>query len=532
MQYVLTAAALVLVVASAILSQGYTTVVVWSVAALILAWCAAAWKNRASSLTATALFIVAGVRLLLIRDVFSHNLLQGYTVFFNERALACAVLAGSLAGAAVLYKRLDDKESVLFRKAFYYGWVVAVFLLLTVETSDYVLGVMGRVPTQTRLALTLYRRMVLVSIWMVYSAPLLWFGLRKQISPLFLSGIAIVAVAVGLGATWGISYSPIEKFVPFTNIRAAALAFLVVGVILHAQWLAGARRRYHRLEALMHFTWGFLLLELVTVETNDYFRRLIDFSQGADKAGLAAARLLTLAAVWMVLSLPLVRLGLARKMKPTMYLGLWCLLLSLGMSVIRGISFDPIEKFVPVLNFRTFVLAMIIVGGFVQARWIKYSGQLYGALFEILNALRVALALMVLVIVTAEVRDYFEHAKYLLYEHGGTAASPDNMLAVQKLEQFSLSGAWLVFSILLMLIGFKRRVLNLRVIAIPVFAVALIKILVYDVSSFELAYRVLSIVALAAFAVGGYFIFRRYRNVLLDATTIMDSQKGHDHIVY
>ena len=531
MQYILAAVVFLFALATALLFHGFTAVMFWSAGALVLAWGATRWKGQPLSFAAVGLFILTAMKLMMTAGAFRYSPMENPLFIVNARGFAFLALSAALAASGVLFRNFEDKDNKLFRSAFHWGWCVFIFLLLTVETSDYFLRLMTRVPPETRAVLDMYRRMFLAAIWMVYSMPLLWFGLRKQIAPLFLGGIAFIAIAAGLGGTWGMSYTPIERFVPFTNVRAAVLAFLVLGIVLHTQWLAGARRRYHRLEALMNFTWGLLLFELVTVETNDYFRRLIEFAPASDREGLLFARMLTLAAVWMVLSLPLVRLGLARKMRPILYLGLWSLLLSIGMAGIRGISFDPIERYSSMVNYRTIVLALVIGGTFIHARWIKYSGQLYGVLYEVLNALRIAIALLVLVLLTGEIRDHFEHQAFMTYHDSTSKTVSDQIYVLELTKQFSLSAVWLLTSLALMATGIKRKVLNLRILAIPIFVAAVVKILLFDISSFDMIYRILASLGLIGVGVACYMMFRHYRATLFAATTFDEDQKGRDHIV-
>ncbi len=529
--YVVVTAIVLLAIATAIQFTGFTTAAIWAGEATVLLWAGIRWKKRWVWRAALGLLVVTAVKIVATPG-FIHFTQAGHAaIFLNLRGIALAVFAAACALGALLFGKLEHPDTFLSRRSLHYGWIVAVFLLLTLEVGDSFRRLILESFGEQRVALDMYRNMYLAAIWMLYSMPLLYFGLRRQNPPMFLSGIGVISIAIALGGVWAMSYAPIERFTPFTNIRAALLAFLIVGTIFHTQWLAGIRRRYHRLEALLHFTWGLLLFEFCTVETNDYFRKAMEFTTDPARTILNFSKFMTLAAVWMVLSLPLVRLGLARKMKPTLYLGLWSLLLALGMAAVRGISFDPIENYTFPINYRSIIILLVIAGSLVHATWIRYSGQLFGILYEVLNALRVAIILLILVLLTGETRDYFEKQIYLLNTGGTVQGVGAQVMTLENLKQLSLSGIWLLFSIVLMGIGLWRRNRIFRLISIVLFGITIVKVFFYDLSFLDTVYRIVSFVALGVILLVVSYLYQRYKAIILEPTPAYDEGKGKAHIV-
>lgn len=526
---VIATALLLLAAAAAVFSSGFTTVTIWAIDAALLVWCGTRLKKRWVWVAAIALFGIA-----ILKAVLTPGFLRlpsaVPSVFFNLRGLALVALAAGLAVAASFFSRLEHPEAIRVRRALDYGWIATLFLLISLVISDYFLRLMAFSFGDQKSSLGLYRNVYLSSIWMLYSLPLLWFGLKRQHPPLFLSGITMISLSVGLGGIWSMKYSPIELFVPVINARAALLVFLIVGILLHIQWLSSVRRRYHRLEALMHFTWGLLLFELCTVETFDYFRRTADFAADQNRSAIVFSQFMTLAAVWMVYSLPTVRLGLARKMRPVLYLGLWALLLSLCMAAVRGIAYEPIEKYTFLVNYRSLIILLVIAGSLVHATWIKYSGQLYGILYEILNSLRIAIAILILVLLIAETRDYFQKQLYLLNAGVATAIAADSARYLENMKQLSVSAVGLIYSLALMWIGLWRQMRTIRLIAIGLFVVAVGKLLVYDLSFLEAAYRVGASVVLVCVLLAAAYLYRRFKGVILEESS-PDERKGSEHII-
>ena len=526
---VLSTALLLLAAATAVYFSGFTTVTLWAVDASLLVWCGTRWKKRWVWLAALALFAAAAVKALLTPG-FLRLPASVSSAFFNPREIALLVLAAGCAVSARFFGKLEHADGPRSRRALDYGWIGTVFLLLSLGVSDYFLMLMGTSYGGQRSSFGLYRNVYLSAIWMLYSLPLLWFGLKRQYPPLFLSAITMISLAVGLGGIWSMKYTPIELFVPVLNARAALLIFLIVGILLHVQWLASVRRRYHRLEALMHFTWGLLLFELCTVETFDYFRRATDFAGDQNRSALVFGQFMTLGAVWMVYSLPTVRLGLARKLRPTLYLGLWALLLAICMAAVRGISYEPIEKYNFALNYRALILALVIAGSLVHATWIKYSGQLFGILYEILNSLRVAIALLVLVLLAGETRDYFEKQLFLLNSGAATAIAADSTRYLENIKHLSVSAVGLLYSLVLMGIGLWRRMRIVRLVAIGIFVVSVGKLLVYDISFLEGVFRIIASAGLICLLLATWYLVRRFKGTIMEEAS-PDEKKGSEHII-
>jgi uncharacterized membrane protein len=81
-----------------------------------------------------------------------------------------------------------------------------------------------------------------------------------------------------------------------------------------------------------------------------------------------------------------------------------------------------------------------------------------------------------------------------------------------------LSSAWLVYSILLMGYGLWRRTRVLRIAAIVLFGVAILKIFIYDLSFLDTVYRIVSFIGLGIILLSVSYLYQRYRGLIFDAT--------------
>jgi hypothetical protein len=256
--------------------------------------------------------------------------------------------------------------------------------------------------------------------------------------------------ALLLPATRGaLAYTPARSFVPVANLRD--LAFLtLVGVLALGTVLA--RRLQDRysaaIETSLHYGWCGVALVLLTVETNDIFRRVMAGAAGESLTALGYARFLAIAAVWMAVAIPLVWLGLRRRVLPILTSGLLAAVLSVCLGAAMGAEYQPIERFVPVLNIRAALLLALIGGLAVLMRRIRTERELLPWLPAVVTGLQAAIVLIGFELITAEANDYFRHAAGM-----ETQTAHDVGLFV---ELTALAVMWMAYSLVLVWNGVRR----------------------------------------------------------------------------
>jgi len=81
------------------------------------------------------------------------------------------------------------------------------------------------------------------------------------------------------------------------------------------------------------------------------------------------------------------------------------------------------------------------------------------------------------------------------------------------MKQLSLSGVWLLSSILIMLAGLWRRVRNLRLVATALFGFTILKIFIYDLSFLQTLYRIFSFMGLGVILLGVSYLYQKTRGL-------------------
>ena len=364
-----------------------------------------------------------------------------------------------------------------------------------------------------------------VIFWGLEAAILVGCGLYWKRRHLWQAALGLFVLAfLKLLATEGVwSFSPIEQFALLQNLRALALAVLAAGLgasaVLFKRW---GEKDSEPIREVLHYGWCALLFALCTIETNDYFRRLMaaaDFTT----AGLSFQRFMTLAAIWVAYSLPLVRYGLRLKALPMIFSGFATLFLGIGLAAGRGLAFVPIEQFVPLVNFRSMVLLLVLAAVWIQLRWMGAGRSNFAWMGPVIRVLQVVSALLILDLLSAETRDFFERSIFFSQQTAGTA---DDLKQLANIKQLALSGVWLAYSIVLMVLGIWRRKAELRLVALALFGFTIVKIFAYDLSFLDTLYRIFSFMGLGLILLAVSYLYQRYKTVIFPGTSGQEQVAG------
>lgn len=356
-----------------------------------------------------------------------------------------------------------------------------------------------------------------VMFWSIEAAVLLWCAWYWKMEYLEKTGLTLFGLSVLklLFFTKGAySYIPLQEFSLMLNIRTAAFAVLAGSLLFSASTINQRKEeKQQRISAGLHYAWILVVFVLLTIEINDYFRYRA-LSPGKDeKALLDFARLMAFGVVWIVYSLPLVSIGLWKKNFPLLVSGLALGFIAVVFAAVRGIAFEPIEQFSLILNVRFLALAILTVGLVNLAKILQKSKETFDWLNDTIGMVQVAIVLVVFVLLTSETRDYFQKGIAALAGQDGVAAAARSRLA--NLQQLSLSGVWLLYSVVLMSLGIWRRFRGMRFAAMGLFGLTILKIFVYDLSFLETLYRIFSFIALGVILLAVSYVYQKYKDIIV-----------------
>jgi uncharacterized membrane protein len=357
--------------------------------------------------------------------------------------------------------------------------------------------------------------------WSLEALALVWCGMNWKMrhvwqAALIVMGLAVMKLVFTNGA---FAYSPLENFTLILNQCVLAFAILAAALGASAVLLKPvADASGELIRALLHGGWCVLLFVLCTVEANDYFRQRLLTTDGEAVARLNYNRFMTWAAAWTIYSIPLVWLGLRHKILPIIYSGLGSLALAVMMIAIQGITFSPIAQFNFALNWRAAIFVLVIAGAAVHTRWLQVNRQSYAWINDALGVLQIAIVLLLLDLLTGETRDIFKRAIYFAQQRAGDSDVSGEITRLQDLQQLTLSGVWLFYSVLLMVAGIWRRLQGLRIMAIALFGITIVKIFAYDLSFLAGLYRIFSFIGLGVILLAMSYLYQRYKTVIFDSS--------------
>ncbi|MGH9764600.1 MAG: DUF2339 domain-containing protein, partial [Blastocatellia bacterium] len=295
---------------------------------------------------------------------------------------------------------------------------------------------------------------------------------------------------------------------------------LIIAYLLNQQ--AGWSPYLRNAAAVVLLASSCLLLALCTVETDDWFR-LARFTGDAQPEEYYFRESMTLVIVWTGFLVPAIWLGLKRRLWPITAAGALAAAIAVATVCTQGVSYFPIQNFYLLVNIRTLAFLSVIAGIVIVLNRVRAGKVSWTREFQ--GMARIVVALMILMLLTVETRDFFSRQLFLLRHPSGISAQPADWALIsmgfkrlQNLDQMALSLVWLVYSILLIAYGIWKRVLSLRLVAIVLFGITILKIFVYDLSFLETLYRIFSFIGLGLILLSVSYLYQRYKAVIFEAS--------------
>lgn len=179
-----------------------------------------------------------------------------------------------------------------------------------------------------------------------------------------------------------------------------------------------------------------------------------------------------------------------------------------------ALAFEPIEDFTLIFNFRFLAFAVLAfslaASAFISTKTKIIVNQ------QITAVLRYSWCLILLALLTVETVDYFEKIIFSLQSDSSRLGAYEAINRLHNLKQLTLSGTWLFFSIVLMAVGLWRRIQGLRLAAIALFGITILKVFLYDLSFLDTLYRIFSFISLGIILLTVSFLYQKYKAVIIE----------------
>jgi uncharacterized membrane protein len=302
----------------------------------------------------------------------------------------------------------------------------------------------------------------------------------------------------------------LRDFVPFLHERSIGFAGLAAGsfaafyLLRNEKEHAAARNMFLTVAAVTVIVYG-------TVEVNDLLR---SWRLDLDRDPMAFRwflSVLLVGSLWVAFGLASFVLGIRQRLEALLWVGVVTLILGLLVVALRGVSVNVIAYHSPLLNLRV-VIMLGVASAAVAAAWIALrSRDVAPLLLWVHPLMAVAAAVVFFSLLSGETLDWFERSVAAAQESGREVLAD-----LRDEQQLALSLVWLLYSVILMVVGFWRSNRGLRLIAMGLFGVTILKIFLVDLSSLETAYRIVSFIGLGAILLGVSYGYQRYKHLLME----------------
>jgi hypothetical protein len=520
------AAATFLTVALAIQLELHWVTIAWAVEALMLSWVGIRSSEKPARLAGLAVFCVA-VGHWFIWDMFAINYSVNSTFLplMNRRALSCAVLVGAIAGAARLYKRtgeIDESERSTMMTFFALTGNTVALTLLSLDMNDYFAVRGSNSGAGLRAPIENARQFSISVLWTLYAATILAVGVLRRSLLLRCGGLVLQLAAIikvlavdstFYAATW---HLPIvnQTFMAYA-LLVAALAF---GAWLYGRSLAVDLRERRAMVPILIGSANVLALTALSLEVIGYYDRsmtslpLSTFDPDAIFRPFQEGKIFTLAVVWTIYGTYAFMVGVGRSSRAWRWGGLLLLVVTTPL-VFANLSYYDAPWHAFVFNRTMGVFAVFVVALWLVVRAYARSSEAFEEAAVVHHVAIVAANVLAVIALSAQAAGYYEAKIAEEFGRGAAAAlAADASPELRNLElakQLSLSVVWALYASGLLVAGQIRRLRLLRVMGLALLSVTALKVFIWDLSSLDRAYRIISFIMLGAILLVVSYFYQR-----------------------
>jgi uncharacterized membrane protein len=178
--------------------------------------------------------------------------------------------------------------------------------------------------------------------------------------------------------------------------------------------------------------------------------------------------------------------------------------------VARLLFFDTatnIRTFQPVVNQRFLAFAVGIGATYYAAYLLQRHREEMPEWRAPVSVFLIAANLLSLWILSLELWNYFGNR--LTEVTSGAART-----SLRNAQNLSLSALWTFYAVVLLVLGIVKRWRTVRVAALGLLAVPIIKVFVYDVFALQQGYRIIAFVGLGVLLLASAYLYQRYSKII------------------
>ncbi|MEW6130138.1 MAG: DUF2339 domain-containing protein [Acidobacteriota bacterium] len=362
--------------------------------------------------------------------------------------------------------------------------------------------------------------------WAIEGAIMTWVGLRVKDKTSLYAALILFVIAAFHWIVIDVpdfAYQADKVFRPLWNPRALSAAVLIAALIASVQFFKrlgehiaeDERSLFHdlyvlganlfaitllSLDASSYFEQKKALATLATDVISDNWRILDDTKQ------------LTLAVLWSFYGMVALFVGVKRNVKVIRYAALLLLLSITTIKILRDATIYYDANWHTLLVNQTFASFALVILTLAIGAWLYSNSQ---AIDEserrlVIPLLVIAANVLAVIALSVEAFGYFERI----------IASPDfdseSWRDYRLMQQLSLSVIWTIYSGVLLTIGILKRQVLLRMMALILLSLTILKVFFVDLAALDKIYRIISFTVLGVILLAVSFLYQRFRFLFFD----------------
>jgi uncharacterized membrane protein len=480
-------------------------------------------RMKVLRVAALGLMAAATIKVLLI-DLQYYKAAWHATVF-NQTFAAFAVLIASLAAGAWFYARSDidpEEKSLAFPTL-----VVAANALAVIAMSAEAIGHFERMKSplldQGALAdimrIENTKQMALSAVWTLYGSAALVIGVFRRSKPVRMGALVLFALAALKVMTIDLRFASEPWHKAVLNQTSGAFALIVAAMALCA-WLYSRAKGIEDSEraavvSTLVCAANLLAVVAMSAEVFYYFERMaaaLAPSDTATRAGVIEnAKHFYLSLLWSVYAAAAIVAGNVRNQAALRAGALGLLAIATAKVLLIDLSFSTESWHAPILN-QTFGAFASVIAAMICAVWFYSREERIDERERkaVIISMTIVGNILAIIALSAEANGYFEARMRAIIDSDGDFSD------LQLARQLSLSVVWAIYGGVMLAVGIARRNRLLRVMALALIGVTIVKVFVLDLASLERIYRVIAFIVLGAILLAGSFLYQRLRRLTMD----------------
>jgi uncharacterized membrane protein len=349
--------------------------------------------------------------------------------------------------------------------------------------------------------------------WAVEALMLTWLGLKAHEDAPRFAALPVFAFALLHWFTVDMpdyGYRAGAQFWPLLNKRSVSCAALVI-VCASIVWL------YHRYSERVHeddrdiLTGLFILagnalaLTLLTVDLNDYFYQRIDQANGyLLPAAVANTHQFALSILWLVYGTAAFVIGLRLRHAIVRYGALAWLAYTGAKIMLVDARYYNATWHAPIFNQTAAAFALFVCALWLVARLYAHADDWVAK-----ESRRVLPIVMVVANLFALTGLSLEASGYFAAQRRAGAVAAGQLHDLRLAQQLALSVLWALYGGAMLVVGLARRNRLLRLMALTLLGGTTLKVFLFDLSSLDKVYRIISFIVLGAILLAVSFLYQQ-----------------------